>query len=456
MSVQDIQRRQRDLLETVEILQMKLSYERRSIANENKQKLREMSQEFESRLTEHDRQTDEAYRRILGKFTSAKQTEIADEIGRLRREYDDLETQMNRELAAEQQKNEEMLLRSRRFEEAYNARRDFAKARAEQSVEKLMKRFSEVTENVPTEFFLHGHQQLYRRRIQDVDSLMRMGLYESVIGICDDMLMQLEFDVIETEDRFDKWFHYFTVLRQLIADEENRFKKVHHLPDELELLGRSLRSENGYISDEQLDRWSDDGYSRLHREYDSIALSSVTELPTDRDMIRSRMIEHPDMASEISDIYLYDRIQAGLSRRGEQNKVFDLMYSRMSAWVERVKLYIELRPAMKEEGYSCTLSDEGEDHVVTFTDDMSVHKFELILIPVRRRSDDRYVNTAVCFSPMGIDASRRDEIVSMVAGVLVTQGIDVEHRQMSPDQTTGMRVREANADKILQINGRMN
>lgn len=454
-TVQSIQRQQAELSEKIESLEIRLEHERRQAARDTRAKMAALSAEMDKRIAAHDRNTEDVYRRALEETVSREQDRISMEIGRLRQQYDELEGQLDRELAAEQQKTEQMLIDAKRFEEAYNSRRDYARTRAVQQRDAFVERFSQVTEKVPLEFFFPGHIDLYRRRIQDTADLLSAGLYESVIGICADLMMQLSFDVIETDQRSARWMHYHTVLRQLLHDEEQRAVSLHRLPEGMDMLGRYMHAVDGRISDEQLDLWSDGRYSEIHRSYDEMVLSGAGDLPDDDDAITEYMIMHPERSRELTEMYLYDRIQSALSRRTEQIRVADLMYSRMAAWEERVRLYTELRSVLSDEGYTCKLSDESGDHVVTFTDDMSVHEFELVMIPVRRRSDDRYVNTAVCFYPPHIDIGRRDEIIAAAAEVLVTKGIDVEHRPMEAGQTTQMRVRAAAADKVMQINGRM-
>ncbi len=452
----ELKQRQADIELKIDALRYKLDAERMEITRENERKLRELSDSVGERIKQHDRRTAEEYRAVLGRFTSQKQKEIEDEINTLRREYTELDTKIQQQLSEEQQRYEQLLVSQRRFEEAYNHRRDTAKARAEEVKSRFDKRFYDVVRDVPLEWFMPGHIDIYRRRLSDADGLMTAGLYESVIGICDNMQMQLEFDVLETEDRFAKWLHYLTMLRQIGSDEERIFTEVHTIPQDMPLLARLNRLIDGRMSDELLDRYSDGGYTELHREYDETMLSGITQIPDEVRQIRAFMRDNPQLSEKINDIYLYDRIRTAIGRQDRIQDVFGMMYSRMRSWEERLSLFRQVKDILSADGYKCSITAHGENHIVSFTDDMDVHHFELMLIPVLRRMDNRWIDLAVCYIPQGIDRDRYDRIRTMLAQVLVTQGIDIEYRKTDEDTDTDARVREASVDKYLQVNGRLN
>ena len=270
------------------------------------------------------------------------------------------------------------------------------------------------------------------------------------------MLMQLEFDILETEERFDRWMAYYDTLRAVAAEEEQIFIAAHRLPPDMPLFGAYLRIKDMRLTDEILDRYSSDGYSELHREYESAAVMYTLGIPDSPEQIRRFMIDNPGVSQKVSDISMYERISSSIARQNKIKDTFFTMFSRMEAWEERLGIYKEIRSVLTTKGCACRLSDLGETHIISFTDDMEIHHFELILTPVLRRRDGKWIDLASCYVPDGIDKSRFDDIRTALAQVIVTKGIDIDYRKAELGQTTADRVKAVSADKTMLVNGRLN
>ncbi|MBP3268678.1 MAG: hypothetical protein J6M07_10245 [Ruminococcus sp.] len=447
--------RQSEINKRIELLQAQLKNERAAYTAESTRRLKDLTRGITERIEAHDSQTDSAYRKALERHTSETEKALQEKLSALRTEYDRLSSEMTEQLAAEQKEREELLLMQEKFEEAYRSRLEFAKGQALEVQSRFTKKLTEVISDVPLEWFLPGHLDLYRRRADEIDRWIRNGLYESAAGIGDDLLMQLSFDTLETEERFGKWSHWHELLKAVIKEEEQMFTAAHRLPEDMPLFGAYLKIQDLRLSDEILDKYTDGGYSAMHREYDMTARIFEQGIPDTEEDIRHYMIENPEKSDKADDLMMYEMIQAAVDRQKAERKLISTMHSRMRAWNERLEIYKDVRSALAEAGCRCRLSDSGDTHIITFSDDMDVHGFELILVPVLRRQDEQWINLVSCYVPDGIGKERYDAVRSALAQVITARGIDIDYRR-TDEQDMQEKIHTVCNDKIMLVNGRLN
>ena len=274
--------RQNEIDKRIDLLQAQLKNERENYVEESSRRIKELTGGIAERIDSHDRQTDSFYRSILEHHTSETEKQLQDRISALRDEYDELSAEVTEQLAAEQQEREKIFLMQQQFEEAYRSRLEFAKQQALDIQTRFNRQLAEAISDVPLEWFLPGHLALYRRRADEIDRWIKNGLYESAVGIGDNILMQLRFDILETEEKFGRWSHSYRLLKAVIAEEEQLFVSAHRLPEDIPLFGAYLKIRDLKLSDDILDKYTDGGYSALHRGYDEAAAPSLKQSKSGR------------------------------------------------------------------------------------------------------------------------------------------------------------------------------
>lgn len=466
-NIADLERQMDKLRSTMQSKSAEISRASQHIIEENQRKLGELNEKILKDIENRDRIVQEEYLGLLDGFVSETQVGLEKEYATLQAQYDELNSQLKAAVAEEQHKTEEIFIKQKKFEDAYNSRQEFAKSQALTILEQVRMMLRKLC-TAPVEWFLVGHIELYKNHLREMEKWINATLYESAIGVGENMLLSMNLDSIETEDRFRRWFHYYTVLREVISAEKKLiFESALTIGSQLKYFSRIASNDikDGMMSIILADDWSLGMYSKLCSRYAAVAreierfyIDGV--FMTDPDELRGFMISEPKQSMHFQEMTLYSNAMMAIQRIDDTKKQIGVMFDRINAFEERCCLAVSIKKALK--GINCEQSDDeiyslpSETMYLTFSDSMRIYSFEVFLIPVMRRSNGRTENYVRCNIPEKMSKADKEELIHTLAETLVTKQIGVSYDTLSRDRTKEERIKLAVSDMQLSVNGRLN
>ncbi|MEE5993269.1 MAG: hypothetical protein V3G42_08515 [Oscillospiraceae bacterium] len=465
--IAQLRQKQREVSRKLQKTRTELEKVRDEVTAENQRKLEELQLQSVQWVQEREQKMLASYETILNQATSQQEQILEQEFQKYQREYEELNSEISVVLAEEQQKNEEILLRQQKFEEAYFQRQEFVRQRAEESKKMAEIAIRQATETIPIEWFLSGHMDLYRTRLQEIAHWMKNGFYESTIGIAENLVLMLHLDELEAEKRFQQWFHYYTVLHgALQAQKKLLFDTAVKVPEHFTEFRQNENIVDGRMNVSFMDYWSDNGYSKLLSQYaktcEALAQFHMNGEPLlDKPKMLDYMIKHPEKSALYQELALYSNAMKTAQQLHEAEKQVHQIHDRMSAFHERLQLMKSVRNVLKMRGYqiksvSFFHEQPSETLLICFCNSMNHLQFELMLIPILRRIDEHWVNQAVCFTDSESSSERLGELRHILAETLIKAEIQPEYQTIHANQKTEERVNIAIADMKMKINGRLN
>ncbi len=464
--IRSLREQQAALSESLAHTKAELQHTRQSLLDEQLLALDALRSEAAQRIESHDRKTRAQYEALLTRTASAQQAALEAAFAQQQAEYESVTRSLRTALAQEQRQAEELLLHQKAFEQAYFLRQKTAKAQAEASKRQAEQALQQAAEETPIECFFPGHLELYRTRLWDAAGWMEQGLFESVIGVCETVSLNLSLDVLETEKQFRGWMHEFLVVRSLLRSmRELLFGAAVKVPDDLVNFRKGRDVRDGVMGDASLAYWSDGTYQPMTEQY---AAWRERLLPFEQDgvllpeegALRQRLIRDPGTAQQFPAAFLYEQALKLTGALSDAEDAIRKMRSRMRAFEERMVLLQAVRDSLSRAGYPVSetrlLGRPGDPLLISFCDDLRTMSFEIMFVPVLRRADAVWVNQAVCCHPAGCTEERRTELLHLLSGIFAAHGIEVAFQPMRVEQTTQERLKIAVSDLQLKINGRLN
>ena len=461
-----LRERQDALSESLARTQDELMQMRRRLAEENRTALARLREETEQRVATRERALQGNYEKLLQNAVSAQESALEAEYRRMQQQYESVTGELNAALAQEQRQTEDVLLRQHEFEQAYYARQRYAGQRAEETRRRAEKAVQETVAAVPVEWFFPGHLAIYNARLRELREYHENGFFESVIGISENLILSLQLDALETERQFRRWQQYYEVMCGILDTMRKLiFEDAVRVPAELIRFSRSRDIRDGIMGREMLDYWTDGGYSALTARYEKtrqalVDLERNGSLSADETALRTYMSAHPEDAEKYPSERLYRmalRLSEGLT--GAENTIRQ-MRMRMRLFEERAELLDAVRSALRAEGYPVLktqmLGKPGDPILVQFCDELHTMAFEVMLIPILRRSDDMWLNQAMFSIPAACSQERREALLHVLAEVFAAQGIEIPVQPVREEQTVQERLALAVSSLQMKINGRLN
>ena len=446
--------------------QEELHRTRQQLAAENSDALARLRTETEARIASREGALRDSYETLLRETASAQESALEAEFRRIRQQYDAVTAELNTAMMQEHRETEALLLHQRAFEQAYYARQKFAEDRAAEARRRAGDAVRQAAADTPLEWFLPGHLDLYNARLRELAQWMEEGFYESVIGISENLLLTVQLDVLEAEKQFRRWQQYYSILRGVLdAQRALLFEDAVRVPEELVRFARSRDIRDGIMGAETLAYWSDGAYPELLTRYEQNRrmLAEFEEdgtLGADESSLRACMRQNPRQAERYPTDRLYRLAVRLTAEYADAENTIRQMRMRMQRFEERMAIVEEVRASLRAEGCAILatqmLGRPGDPLLVRFADELRTMAFELMLIPVLRRSDTLWVNQAVCSIPAECSPEREGELLHTLAEVFAERGIELPVQRMRPEQTTQERVALAVTDLQMKINGRLN
>lgn len=466
--IAELERRQRELKQELDQKSIELEAERRRIVEENKQSLNTLRNDMERQMKIRDEAVHEEYSSVLERTTSVQSERLRKEFEKYRREYEDVCTQVHAAYEAEQKKTEELLKHQQNFEKAYFEHIGFSKRNAERILNEVIEAINKAAADIPIEWFMSGHLELYRTQVRDMKNWMEMGFYESAIGVGNNILLMLELDVLEVKERFRKWFHYYLILHSVLENErELIFQKSMIVPDNYKFFIKGERIVDNRMDAEKMNYWSEQRYAELKEDFEkfsfqmnSFKIDGVSM--DDENSIRQYMIAHPEKSVDFKELWLYNRGMQAIANMKDVEKVIGQMYERIACFEERIRIGSKISREFTADGSyeRCRepqFSAPADPFYLKFADSMGGFEVEVIIVPVLRKSDNKWINNVRCFLDRNIDGIRREDVTGTIADVLQEFGIALcSAEKIKADQSRDERIKIADADARLMINGRLN
>ena len=459
-----LRREQDELRRLIDSKSAEMESVRRSIQAENEARLQDLRAQASDAMLRRDERVQLEYQQLLNKTGSKMQSRLYREMLEYQQRYDNVCAQVRAALSEQQRKNEELLVKQKNFERAYYAHMEFAREEALAVQKEVGALIRSIAENVPVEWFYPGRLSFYRDQMFSIDRLIESGLYEGAIGYGGGLARDLKLTAADAEDSFHKWFHYYTILHGVLADEKQLlFHTSRKVPEEYKAFCTVERVTDNTITPEKLDYWSDGRYSEMLKEYEQVNMDiqqffvDGKALSTEEE-VRQFMIKNPDLSSRLQENVLYNAGKDGISRMEKSTQLIRRCYDRIGAFNERLLLAMQLKKSLSSIGSSKLppASEPGAPMVLYFSDDMNINSAEIIIVPVLRRSDDKWLNMAACFVSEDMSSDSVDDLRPLIADVLVTREIGVSYHRMKPGQTTSERIGIVSTDMQMKVNGRLN
>ena len=459
-----LRREQDELRRLIDSKSAEMESVRRSIQAENEARLQDLRAQASDAMLRRDERVQLEYQQLLNKTGSKMQSRLYREMLEYQQRYDNVCAQVRAALSEQQRKNEELLVKQKNFERAYYAHMEFAREEALAVQKEVGALIRSIAENVPVEWFYPGRISFYRDQMFSIDRLIESGLYEGAIGYGGGLARDLKLTAADAEDSFHKWFHYYTILHGVLADEKQLlFHTSRKVTEEYNAFCTVERVTDNTITPEKLDYWSDGRYSEMLKEYEQVNMDiqqffvDGKALSTEEE-VRQFMIKNPDLSSRLQENVLYNAGKDGISRMEKSTQLIRRCYDRIGAFNERLLLAMQLKKSLSSIGSSKLppASEPGAPMVLYFSDDMNINSAEIIIVPVLRRSDDKWLNMAACFVSEDMSSDSVDDLRPLIADVLVTREIGVSYHRMKPGQTTSERIGIVSTDMQMKVNGRLN
>ncbi|MBQ1463596.1 MAG: hypothetical protein IIZ18_02195 [Ruminococcus sp.] len=460
-----LRREQDELRRLIDSKSAEMESVRRSIQAENEARLQDLRAQANDAMKRRDERVREDYQRLLNKSGSEMQNRLYREMLEYQQRYDQVCAQVRAALSEEQRRNEELLVKQKQFERAYFEHMRFARDEALAVQKEVGALIRSIAENVPVEWFYPGRISFYRDQMFSIDRLIESGLFEGAVGYGGGLVRDLKLTAADAEDSFHKWFHYYTILHGVLADEKQLlFNTSRKVPEEYKVFCMAEGVTDNTLTPEKLDYWSDGRYSEMLKEYEQVNMD-IQQFFVDgkalsgEEEVRQFMIKNPELSARLQENVLYSAGRDGINRMEKITRTIRRCYDRIGAFNERLLLALQLKKSLSSIGSSKIppASEPGAPIVLYFTDDMNINTAEIIITPVLRRSDDKWLNMAACFVSEGMNSDSVDELRPLIAEVLVTKGINVDkYIKMKPGQTTSERIGIVSTDMQMKVNGRLN
>lgn len=442
---------------------------------ENRALLEQMRKDTTIAIEQRERAVEEKYSDILSRNITEQEQRLQNELKRVQSEYDEVCAQINKENAVRHKEAEQLLIKQQAFERAFWERREFLKTYAVNTYEQATDEYIRFSESIPAEWFLKGHLALYKSKLSEADKLIENELYESAVAVCENMKLNIRIDEINIMDNFTTWQRYYMILADLLSTaRELIFEKATHIPSDMRFVNIAFDIKDGIISTDQLNTWIKD-YAEFKTEYgryyDLLNCFYCDGKLIAAEKLREFMIAKPELSLAVSMDELYRNIGRMHTLIKHISCCINSMHSAVHAFEERLELIYKssfdnggrgLNDVLNEAGYEIvwmTGADDGKlDSTVTlgFADNHNVMNFELMITPIQRWYDGRWINLVDWYYPSQASQERIKELVHIIAEVFVSRGIHVSAGRMIPDQETEIRIRESRRNRMLLINGRTN
>lgn len=466
--IAELEQRQRELSEKLDRKTAELEAARQRIIEENKQELEKLKYDAEQQIKKHEEAVLEEYSAVLERTISEETEILCQEFEKYRRQYEEVCTQVNAAYDKEQKRTEELLRRQQNFEAAYFKHIEYAKKNAESVKKKVVEAINNTLKNVPIEWFLSGHIALYLSRVQEIDKWIDMGFYESAIGVGNNVLLMLELDILEVNERFRKWFHYYLILHSVLENARATiFEKATIVPAEFKRFIKGEKIVDNRMSLEKIEYWSEGRFSSLKSSYEKFS-SEMNAFKInginmdDEKSIKQYMIKHPERSADFKEIWLYNRGVQAISKVREAEQIISQMFDRIACFEERIAIGADITRHFEAGGeykrcYGKMFDNQTDPLYNKYIECMGGFEFEVIIVPVLRKSDNKWINNVRCFMGKNINSERHEDIISYIAEALSNYKISISSiERIKPEQNSSERIKIANADACLMINGRLN
>ncbi|MBE6848626.1 MAG: hypothetical protein E7502_01815 [Ruminococcus sp.] len=464
--IAQIQREMEQAQHELRRVQAAMEKQRAEITAANRRELEELARQTGERLRERDKQVQKQYEAMLEKSVSAQETRLEQEFRSYQAKYEQLAVQLRGALAQEQQKTEEALLAQKQFEQAYFARRDFSRQRAEEVCTRTFTQVREALRTEPLEWCSTGCSERFRTALANMEQWMKEGFYESVIAIGENLQLTISLEVLQAQAHCRRWFHYYQTLHGALAAEETLlFETAVQVPEELAVFEKAEKIIDHRMQPEQLAFWSDGSYEARLNGYSSRRTELSQFQPDGRtfatlEEAKTFMVAHPELSANYSEMQLYGTAMKTAQRMEQTEQEIRLMQSRMRCYDERRRLLKSMTQALKSAGYAPVwrqfFHDRASSLGACYQDSMNIFALELYIIPVLRRTDSQWVNTVCCALPPDAEEQILDEVRHLLAEALAPYGIGMDYAVLRGEQEPAERVRLLTSDSRLRINGRLN
>lgn len=460
-----LEQKQRELKYELERKSAQIDAERQRIVEENRKQLLNLQRETAQMLKERDEVVLQNYNSILDNNISKASEMLQNEFNEYRMKYDEVCLQVSAAYAEEQRKTEDILIKQKNFEKIYFNRLEHARNNAIKIMNDVIEKVNSVTEKEPIEWFMNGHLELYRSRLREMQKLIEMQLYESAIGIGNNVMLYLEMDIIETKERFYKWFNHYMVLNSVLESERILiFDEAHIVPAEFKNFIKAEKIIENSMSDDIIDKWSEyrfsalkESYHKFSEEIENFRINGIAV--SDENSLRQYMIEHPEKSVQFREMWLYSQGVKALEKLNNAKKIINEMFDKIHCFDERIDIAKRIRKCLKKSQYVYEVKDTSapsdDSLYISFTDSYGFN-IEVIIVPVFRKSDNKWKNFIKFYFGENIGRERHDNAIICISEALLSFGITIRSEdKIRTGQTKEERIKNAGVDIRLLVNGRL-
>lgn len=461
--ISSITRRLSDIERDMDTIRQRIEIASDNIAAEQAQRLSELRRDTDAQIERRDREVRDIYDRLLDANLSEQESRLQEALRKLQEQYDRVYAELISRRTELMHEKEELLKRQEQFEEMYYERLKNEKEIAEQTYSKAKTIFGRFANDPRSDWFLKGHTELYRARLETVKSFIENDWYQAAVATAEAMSLNIRLDELTVREEYRKWIFSYTVLcdmestaRRMLFTDCSRIDS-NLFPNTVKL----LKIRDGKISEEQADLWTAKQRRRLIEKIVTAFEIIAPFKDESGEYIPVKNIGEA-LCSLDPEKYTSGRLYRAAGDVKDLMKDISMcmggLRTRLEAFEERWSLARALMVNLQNEGYHITHWGEKQgidDPVhITFADDMEINIFEVIITPVMRKADNKCVTLVEWYCPPYIDRERRDTLTSVMAETFTEKGVSVTMNELREDERPEQRESSSVFNKKLMVNGR--
>ncbi len=395
-----------------------------------------------SRMLEDDRQAISAkYTSMLADVESEGQRKAQQVYESLRAQYSELEAELEKAYEEESEKFRDVRRQQRSFESEYKERLETLRQKAVSKLEQAKREYLDMSKSCPVEWFMRGHLEVYRKQFAFIEDSLKNGLFEAVSGTSDNLILKMNMERADIDREFDRWYHYYSVLKELALTGRDMFFGFGRSTENLELSAEFYEEEgvrNNSFDEDFMNFWTQGNFNVLLEKFNETC-SFITDfsesLPKDvpiREGLVSYMIKNPEKESGVSSEIMYRKAKDIAEIIDETASMIRSLHSRVRAYDERQNICAEICESAENFGFYPEPSEswyQDDDRRKTlsliFDDENQLNELYVFIIPVFSQRSDIWHNSIGFVVNSANSGSLRQRVADFFSESYMREGIGV-------------------------------
>lgn len=243
---------------------------RQRMIDDNKRALDNYQRDMHRALSEHDRDTQAEYERLLTRYQRSLSEDVQLELAQMDANYSRLVQDVQRSEAALLAKNQELEQAIQAIRSDVSRRNEGSSQEAKQYILDATASFKGV-EQKPHEKFMPKRLVVFYNAIKDGQDLFRAGLYEAAIAVVISAKAGIERLGFNIDDKVDEWDKQYELFMYKLSYLQGKIQQ--ELTDWQKYIGEtSNKPEERKIRLTEINYWSKGVFAEVFKEYKQLEL----------------------------------------------------------------------------------------------------------------------------------------------------------------------------------------